>query len=196
MGEFIIKTLEQAPFHALAVVAIVLAGYLALYFKQRLVKDFEGFGQRLDLWTRSMGQHMRETRYALNEHQESMGKASKAINGDMLRIRESVFELKQDINTQIESLKVWAGELERGVEKNAHQVGMAIEAFDEKIAFVVRLQNQIADIHGKIILIEKDAATQRWTVEKHNEHFERVAKLLKHHKAEIDRLKSGGRNGV
>lgn len=185
MGEFIITTLQQAPFHALAVVSIVIAGGLLSFFKDRLQKDFENFEKQMEVWTKSMGQHMRETRTSLDTHKEAMGKATKAINGDMLSIKENIFSLKTEVVSSVENLKVWTAKLERGVEKNAHQVEMVTQKFDEKIASVVRVQEQINELFGKVTVLGEQTDNNTKTTKQ-------VIEVLQNHKRQINKLKGIG----
>ena len=116
--------------NAIVICALFITTWLIIYFKNRLAEDFT-----------IMRAQMLETRKEMQTHSENMGKATKAINGDMLQIRENIFLLKQDVMDKIEVLKGFTAELQRRNETLAHQLNLTTDKFEEKFGKILKETN-------------------------------------------------------
>ena len=108
--------------NAIVICALFITTWLIIYFKNRLAEDFA-----------IMRTQMLETRKEMQTHSENMGKATKAINGDMLQIKENIFELKRDVMDKIEILKSFTSDLQRRNETLAHQLNLTEEKFRKNL---------------------------------------------------------------
>lgn len=177
------------PEHAATICSVFLAALLISLLAKKLVKDFNSFESRLAQWEISVSGHMSETRRSLAHHSDDLGKATKAINGDMQKIKESVFELKQDLLSRIESMREIAGHLERQVKMLAVAVKTTTERFEEKYGKIVELRQALDEGYGKIIRLEGSAKSVREELIKHEEWFRKIAKTLTDHKDDLSKIK-------
>lgn len=89
----------------------------------------------------------------LTAHEESMGKAGKAIHGDMLEVQKEFNKLKVDfsdkiieVNKQMSNLKIEANEL-------VSSLKMSTERFDDKY-------NRISEVEGEVKAVKEKIEEQ------------------------------------
>ena len=190
-----ISMLVTDPLKAIAVSAVFLATYLIISAKKRLEKDFQRFESKLGIYERSIEHHASETRKALATHSDHMGKATKAINGDVLKIKENIFELKRELIVKVDEAHSQVASIEREAKAIAHALQLTTEQFEVKFGRVIEFKKEIELAHGKIIRLEETSGTFKIDLIKHKEWFGQVAKSLQVHKSELDALRAAQKKG-
>lgn len=193
--ESTISMFATDPLKAIAVCAVFLATYFIIQAKKRLEKDFNGFEKKLEVYDRSFEHHARETRKALSEHQDAMGKATKAINGDMLKIKENLFELKRELIVKVEEARAQVASLERESKAMSHALSLTTEQFEAKFGRIIEFKKELETAHGKIIRLEESQGGFKIDVVKHREWIGQIGQTLKAHKAELDALRAAQKKG-
>lgn len=94
---------------------------------------------------------------ALSDHSTNMGKATKAINGDMLEIKKSVFTLRKEIALEIKVLKDEASIVSREFESLRSRMEITVEKFDQRYGDLIKLKNEVEENLGKIIVVGRTA---------------------------------------
>lgn len=193
--EAIISMFVTDPLKAIAVCAVFLATYLIISAKKRLEKDFQGFENKLSVYERSIEFHASETRKALATHSDHMGRATKAINGDMLKIKENIFELKRELIQKVDEARAQVASIEREAKAIAHALQLTTEQFEVKFGRIIEFKKELETAHGKIIRLEEASGTFKIDIVKHREWFGQVGQTLKAHKAELDQLRAAQKKG-
>lgn len=188
--EAIITMFATDPLKAIAVCAVFLATYLIIAAKKRLENDFKGFETKLSVYERSIEFHASETRKALAVHSDHMGRATKAINGDMLKIKENIFELKRELIQKVDEARTQVASIEREAKAIAHALQLTTEQFEVKFGRIVEFKKELEIAHGKIIRLEEASGSFKIDIVKHQEWFGRIGQTLKAQKAEIDELRT------
>jgi len=138
-----------------------------------------------------MEKHMTETKRALNKHSEDMGKATKAMNGDMLKVKESMFALKQEVMDKIEEMKNFAAYLERETRAMAQALELTTEKLDEKFGRIIEIKKELEMLNGKVIRVEENQGKFHIEIIKTKERLEAAGRLLQNQQEEISRIKKG-----
>jgi len=133
---------------------------------------------------------------SLNTHSENMGKATKAINGDMLAIKNSIFSLKKELNDELQKVQNQSSEIARGFETLATRFELASEAFDQRYGRLINLELRTQNNEGKILLIEKQngnfalsTSKNRTEISANKEKLDRVIENLRQLRADKRKLK-------
>lgn len=193
--EAIISMFVTDPLKAIAVCAVFLATYFIIAAKKRLEKDFQGFENKLSVYERSIEFHASETRKALAVHSDHMGRATKAINGDMLKIKENIFELKRELIQKVDEARAQVASIEREAKAIAHALQLTTEQFEVKFGRIIEFKKELETTHGKIIRLEEASGTFKIDIIKHREWFGQVGQTLKAQKAELDALRAAQKKG-
>lgn len=185
----VLKLFTSDPIRAIAICAIFVATYFILAFKKNLEKQFKSFETQMDDWTGTIKKHMTDTRSELKTHSENLGKATKAINGDMNTIERSVFNLKKDVLERTAQLQQFAVELESETQKLSQVFATNVDRFELKLGQIVELKKELATAYGKIERLEGTTGELRILIGKHKDHLKAAGKILKHHQSQLDALK-------
>lgn len=188
----IISLLKSDPVKAVAVLLIVMCAVLFFDLRRRFSKDIigfnvsiNGFTKKMTYWEEQIRNHTAETGKNLLRHSEDMGKATKAINGDMLKIHESFLALKEQTLTEIEKLKTFGGALERQFLLLAQKNEMTLEAMDQKFGRVIEIKKNLEQLNGKVTLIEETFGSNH---AKNLERFGSIGKTLETHKTALQQI--------
>lgn len=196
MDDFV-ALFRSDPIKALACAAVLLAGFLFLELKRRFSHDIirfettiESFAQKMSYWETQIRNHMGQTGKDLLKHSEDMGKATKAISGDMLKIQEHVFNMKQSIVTEIESLKKFSGSLEREFLAFVGKTENISETLTERFGRIIEVKKELEIQLGKVVQIEENTGKQTVRLAKHEDHFAKIALSLSHQKEKLTHLEA------
>lgn len=200
--EGLITFVVEHPGSAVTVVALSLAclfGWLLFGSFKKQVEDIQkyhdNFGDRFELMKSSVERDLSITRTALTNHREDMGKATKAINGDMLKIKENIFELKRELLVKVDEAQLQVANLEREARALAHVLELTTEKFEAKFGKIIQFKEELAAAHGKIIRLEESQGAFKIDIVKHQQWFGEVGKALKAQKAELDALRAAQKKG-
>jgi hypothetical protein len=181
MSEFF-HLIFSNPAQALAFLFLaVIVGLLEL-IRRVAFERFRLHEARLIGYEKSFTENLKQTRVVILRHSDDMGKATKAINGDMLMIQEKVFGLRQDFVQKSSELAIFGRELEQKTIALAHVFEANVEKFDAKLAHIINLRKELATLTGKVEQVE--TATGQFRITMGN-----VGKILKKHEDEIRGLK-------
>jgi hypothetical protein len=183
--EKLLSAISQDPRHAVFILSILLAGYLLKIFLDRLRQDFNRFENKMAKWEISMAEHMTNTQMGLATHSADMGKATKAINGDMLRIKDNLFELKQGLLDKIQSVRDFTNNLEQEFRAVAINMKATTDRFEDRFGGTVELKQELDDAYTRITVLESDVKLLRERGDKHTEWFEKVARSLDKHQTAL-----------
>lgn len=194
---FVIGLLKSDPVKAVVVVLLFLCVALFLELKKRFTHDLTRFEKTLGTFTTKMGyweerisMHTAETGKSLLRHSEDMGKATKAINGDFLKIHEAFLAMKQQTIDEIEKLKSFSATLERQFLLIAQKCDLSVDAINEKFGRIIEIKKNLETLNGKVILIEENVGKQSTRMAKHEEHFTTVGNTLANHKSALEQIQS------
>ena len=129
----------------------------------------------------SFAKAMSETRTALLTHSSDLGKATKAISGEMLKVRDQVMSLKEDLGQRIDKLREYTLEFEQSIEAMSASVAKVMHNFDEKFGGVKQLSEKLEETFGRIIHLEE-------TSEKYAQMFRSAAQAINVHKERLGKL--------
>jgi predicted nucleic acid-binding Zn-ribbon protein len=177
--ELLLNNPEKAVILALA----VIASGLFLHVKNQFVGQLKGFTTKMDLWESSLKLHMGETDRSLKTHSEDMGKATKAINGDMLKIKEEVFELRKTISLDIEMLKSFISEVERNLLKTSENSKIVIQS-------LARMRSELNTINSKLITIDTEKGKTEVRIAKIQDTLGLASKVIKQNRDDLEKLKA------
>ena len=180
---------EVNPIKAIAVCAMLLCVLLITYIVKRTLKSFDGYEKRIDLATTSIESHMVETGKTLKSHSVDLDKATRSINGDIVRIEKSVFSLKKDVLEKTSELKEFASKLERETRSLAHMFELNIDKFDQKLAHIVNLKKEIEMFSNKIIHIEENTGKLHTLLVNQDQKIKDFGRVLKKHDEDIKGIK-------
>lgn len=178
----------ESPVRALAFVLMLACVALLEIIRRSFFKRIEDNEKKLETFERSIGSHFKQTRVALASHSDDLGKATKAVNGDMLQIQKEVFTLKSDLLQRTVELETYARQLEHRTAGLAQVFQGTVDNFDLKLAHIVNLRKELESLHGKVLHIEENSGQFRITIGKLSEQMSAVAIGLKSHAAKIKSL--------
>lgn len=191
----VIGLLQNDPVKAIAVILILICGVLFFTLNRRIEKDlnrfddrFETFDSKMNVWESSIHRHMLDTGKQLIIHSENMGKATKAINGDFLRVHEAFLQMKEVTSTEIEKLKNVCGALERSFLLIAQKCDLSVEKIDEKFGRIIELKKNIDTLNGKVLRMEESTGQDHGKVLMQDKAFDDVKSILASHKAVLEQL--------
>lgn len=200
--EGLITFVAQNPSSFLIVVSLALAclfAYLLFQnFKTQITKASEAaesFTDKMDAIKISLENKLQATNLLLNSHREDMGKATKAINGDMLLMKEKVFELKQDLISEIEKTKYLSQETGRNLELARETSKLAIDSLNEKLGRVILIEKSLETYGSQITKLQEGVGRGVTDQARNDQWFSSVAQALKAHKAQLEELKRGQKKG-
>lgn len=183
-----------------SVCSLVLAVSLILYFKNRLVQDFVRFENKLNRWENviegklvrwemQVSDHITGTSKTLSTHAQEMSVFIKAINTDMLKIKENIFDLKQEMISKIDSLKDTVNYLEREFKLISDNMKKTKDQFDESFGRVINIRSEIDATYSRIMRLENDGKDLRSQYDKHEEWFTQINQMLKDQKEKMKNFK-------
>lgn len=195
--EWLFDLLFKNPMQAIAVVAIICACWFAkeLFnkFKEE-VRELKKSGgevhQQMIAHRNAVAKSFQQYREMLDEHKGDMGKATKAIQGDLLRAGERVFELKQEMTRELINLKAMAVDTESNM-KLANEVSkLAIENLNEKLGRVILIEKSL-DIYGaQIAKLQEGTGKHTIDISKHQQWFATIGEALKAQKTQLQKLEA------
>lgn len=195
--------INSHPEHAVTILALAFVGFIlylvSKFAIKQIVHHFNAFSEKQAKWEVLIAGHMSDTRKAMATHSEDLGKATKAVNGDMLEIKESVFDLKKELLDRGQELRDLVSKVQHEVKLQAVGVNALAERFEAKYGGIIELRGDLEQAFGRIVQIEDtQQASQRQTRQellRHTDLFRKAAKSLNIHATEIQKLKKGGGNG-
>ena len=167
----IIKIFVEDPLKGLLIAAITLL----IYFIKKEAKSRE---KQIKDQAEAVNAIQKDYTEKATDLQEAMGKATKAINGDTLRVREELFNLRQEIIKEVESVKNHASELSRRTEALVHNLNMTTERFDDKFGRLIELKEKVDYSYGRVVHIEASVGEQAIALKKHKEQIAKIARIL------------------
>lgn len=192
---FFIGLLKSDPMKAVVVMLMLLCGAMFLELKRRFSKDitrFEtnlsDFTKKLNAWETEIRIHTKQTGTYLLKHSDDMGKATKAINGDFLKVHESFLNMKENVISEIEKLKTFAAALERQFLLIAQKCDLTVESIEAKFGRIIEIKKDLQILNGKVLLIEENNGKNTIRVAKHDEHLGNIAKTLTETKTTLQNL--------
>lgn len=193
MIDFLLQLFVKDPIKGVLAALLLGVCWLSYHLARREYARRETqlteFKKDLTKIERNMSAHMHSTRSALETHSENMGKATKAINGDMQRIQAAAFEMKSELLQKIGEVQEAAMKLAYDT-KTLAQVGqMAAEKLEERFEIIRTIKDEIKTLHGKVYRLEETSGDFRVTVAKHEERHRQIAQALDSQRKQLDDLR-------
>lgn len=183
------------PNAAVSFLAVLLAAFLGyLLYRQwekrstKLEENFSSAEARFTIQSKSMENYLAETRRDLTSHRDDLGKASKAIAGDMLKVNERIFDLKQEISNQVGELRKFTSEIHRTMVLAHDTSKIAIESLNEKLGRIIIIENKIATFEQLITKVQHNGGQNTTDILKHRAWFADVGKTLAAQKTRLETL--------
>lgn len=200
--EGLITFIAQNPSSALIVIALGLACLFAYLLFQNFKTQIgeakttaEKFTDKMDGIKESLEAKLQSTNLLLNSHREDMGKATKAINGDMLVMKEKVFELKQDLILEIAKVQGNTQETGRALELARETSKLAIDNLNEKLGRVILIEKNIEIYGAQITKLQEGVGQNSAEYAKSKQWFVSIAQALKAHKEQLEAIKRDQKKG-
>lgn len=118
---------------------------IALFFGHKLFKQFESKVDQAETntanWSDEVQAELRGTKLAVATHSEDLGKATKAIAGDFLKMKEQLIDLRSDISKS-------ADQLRHDLTKTMSELAL----IDQKTKFI---SDHVTEKTGKVIIVEQ-----------------------------------------
>ncbi len=197
MIEWIFETLFKNPMQAALVVAILIACWLA----RELFKNFKSevldlkksageVGQQMYAHRNATSKQFLEHKAMLDAHKDDMGKFTKAVQGELLKTTERLFELKQEMTRELLNLRAMATDTERNM-KLANEVSkLAIESLNEKLGRVILIEKTIETYGAQITKLQEGNGQASADIGKHQQWFASIGEALKFQKAQLQKLEA------
>ena len=112
-------------FSILGAALLGIVGFVATDFKSRMER---GVNKLADSFEKQLG----STRNLLRQHSADMGHCTKAINGDMLKIKDDILNFKNELFDQIQDLKKEFTDIERKNEILATRMEMSTDKYNAR----------------------------------------------------------------
>lgn len=123
-------------------------------------EQFKGFENRLE-------KSLTKFKLTAAEYETSLKLESDSIKAQIKRLEELFFKTKLDVSNDAERVKRQLVDLETKMLSVAARVELAGDSLTEKFGAVKRLQDDVNNQYGKVIIIENTI----------KEHWERISKL-------------------
>lgn len=199
--EELITFIAQNPSAALIVIAMALACLFAFLlfgsFKTQVSEmksSNTSFGDRMEELKEDINRKFNETRLELSRHRDDMGKATKSIQGDLLKTAERIFELKQDMTREVLNLRALSTDTARSLEVANQTSKIALENLNEKLGRVILIEKTIEVYNAQITKLQEGVGGTRTDLHKHSQWFTSIATALKMQKEQLQKLETDFRN--
>lgn len=173
--------LEKISDKAWQVIIIVILAAICLYLLKVLLSSFlkkiEENTATNASWSNQVQAQLSSVKTDIDDHKDAMGKATKAINGDFLKIKESVLDLRSEIVKESLSMK-------NGLNEFKSELLLA----SQRAQFV---SDSLAEKTGKIILVEKNMAKVMDDSKRHEDMLSKIVKVVNTNINDIKILKKG-----
>lgn len=183
------------PQSAVSFLAVLLACFLGyLLYRQweknseKLDQSFKDTEMRFEVRAKSLEESFSETRNEILKHRDDMGKASKAINGDMLKVKEKIFEMKSELSDQVDDLRKFSAEIHRSMILAQDTAKIAIENLNEKLGRVIVIENKMQTFESYLTKLQESNGESKTELLKHQGWIVEMAKSLKSQKAKLEAL--------
>lgn len=202
MIEWIFETLFKNPMQAALVVVILIACWLA----RELFKNFKTEVSDLKKSAGEVGQQMYAHRSAtskqflehkamLDAHKDDMGKFTKAVQGELLKTSERLFELKQEMMRELLNLRAMATDTERNMTLANEVSKLAIQNLNEKLGRVILIEKTLDAFDGQLSKLQETTGQHSIDLHKQQQWYGSVAEALKLQKAQLQKLERDFQNG-
>ena len=181
----------QNPWQVIASLVLLVAIYFFQKYNSRIENTVDKFIDRVNGMLASNELKQKETRDELIAHKDSMGKATKAINGDMLRIEKSVFSLKQDLSNELQNIKNETSRITREFDTLSNNLKLSVEGFNDRYGALIEFKKKIETNLGKIILVEENTGKNRVLISQNKKDLAQFKEIVTNFKKELNEIKRG-----
>lgn len=169
-----------------ALAAIV--AYFLIDFKSTIDKTIQGFSEEMKTIQRELSKDLKSFGLRIDNHKDSLGRAGKAINGDMLEIRKSAMSLRESISEEISSMKSEVFKLESKASGLAGDIKISTKEFNDKFGQLIKMNEDVETTYGKVILLEKHFDKMGTKVRFNKEAHYKTKEILKRYREEINTI--------
>lgn len=193
--EALTQAITQNPQTALSVVAVFCALFFAWLlfssFKKR-VETFESAvedaGAKINFAQNGFDIKFNELKTALFHHSSDMGKATKAIQGDFLKMKEQILNLKQELITEVEKVKSLSNETTSSLKLANELTKLSIEGMNEKLGKIIVIEKEINVLKGQVPKFQESIGQTRTEVIKYTSQIGSLAKHLQDTRTKLNSL--------
>lgn len=200
--EWFLGLIFNNPMQAVTVAALVISFFLSreLFkkFKEE-VKDLKdaahGVGGQLTAHRTATSKQFIEHKAMLDAHKDDMGKFTKAVQGELLKTSERLFELKQEMMRELLNLRAMASDTERNMTLANEVSKLAIQNLNEKLGRVILIEKTLDAYGSQLSKLQETAGQHTIDLHKQQQWFGSIAEALKHQKTQLQKLESDFKNG-
>lgn len=173
--EVVKNLLEQSAQTIVNIVLIAVCFWLLKIIYTMFSKRIESNETKMSEFFSEMSGEMKKTRDQVEQHSSNLGKATKAISGDFLKMRESIFNVQQDFFKEATDLK-----------KSLSDTRSDLLMINQKNQYITEKLNEK---NGKIIVIEKNIAKVLDDTRRHEDILAKAVKAINQNIKDIHSLK-------
>lgn len=193
--EELFKIISEHPASAVNVVALFLAGLFAKLlfgsFTKRLTKNehhMEQANTRYEISSSEIKSYVKQLETTIATHKDDMGRAAKAINGDMLKMRERLFEIRQELVAEIDKFKSNIKASTDNLLMAQEITKITIKNYEEKLGRVILIEKDVETHKSQITALQEGVGSTKSTLSNNDRRFENIAVALEKHKKSIEAL--------
>jgi len=175
--------IPEDPFRIISIAAVALAVYFMREWKNQISTSMTSFRAQVV-----------KLRDSLTKHSEDMGKSTKAVNGDMLKIERSILDLEKDLNGKVDLIVKESTNIALQFDCLASQFRNGIDSFDARYGRVLALQGEVEELFGKVKVLDDEVKKAERVGKGHREAFQKTANILRKLRSDIDQI--GGKNDI
>lgn len=193
--EAIAEAITQNPQTALTLVAVLCAlGFAWLLFSsfKARVDKFETAvdeaGSRINFAQNAFDLKFNELKSGLFTHSSDMGKATKAIQGDFLKMKEQLLNLKQELISEVEKVKALSLETTSSLKLANEITKLSIEGMNEKLGKIIVIEKEIDILKRQLPIVQEGIGQTRTEVIKYTSQIGSLAKHLQDTRTKLNSL--------
>lgn len=193
--EAIAEAITQNPQTALTLIAVLCAlGFAWLLFSsfKARVDKFEtavdDAGSRINFAQNAFDLKFNELKMALFHHSSDMGKATKAVQGDFLKMKEQILNLKQELISEVEKVKSLSIETTSSLKLANEITKLSIEGMNEKLGKIIVIEKEIDILKGQVPKFQEGLGQTRTEVVKYTSQIGSLAKHLQDTRTKLNSL--------
>lgn len=193
----LLTTLLNNPSSVLTILALLVAGFLGwliyLIAKNQikdLKKAVENTSVHMTSAQNSFSNRFSEVTRSLNTHSSDMGKMTKAVQGDFLKMQEKLFNLRQELVQEIDKVKSLSNETTSALKLANEITKLSIEGMNEKLGKIIVIEKEIEIFKGQFPKMQEGIGQARLEVTKNTSQIATLTTLLQDTRTKLGQLQT------
>lgn len=193
----LLTTLLNNPSSILTILALLVAGFLGwliFIIVKHQIKEFknsvENVGVQMNAAQNAFSNRFSEVTKSLNTHSNDMGKMTKAVQGDFLKMQEKLFNLRQELVQEIEKVKHLSTETTSALKLANEITKLSIEGMNEKLGKIIVIEKEIEIFKGQFPKMQEGIGQARLEVVKNTSQIATLTNLLQDTRTKLGQLQA------